>query len=276
MALLYERQIDIAVAGLVVSDLRITFDIERQIDPSENRGTVTIYNLAPENETRVRERGDDITIDAGYPETKARIFDGFVERVLRVREQLARKTTIKLADAVRKAGRDNARLGGITRRTIRPPVTVREVAQVLIRDIGLPVASLDPIPPVATLNDGWVFNESAASALTTLLKRVNCTWYEDDGIIRINRPMPQGQGAQVQPDAPTIKTSPDSGLIDRPIETDEGAEAVMLLNPEIRPGVRLEIESDSLNGSFKVVGCRHEGDNWHSGPFQTWVDLREI
>ena len=266
MALLYDRKIDVDVAGLSIRDLRIVFDIERQIDPSENRGTVTIYNLAPENETQVRERGDEISIDAGYPETQARLFKGFVERVLRIREDLARKTTIKLADAVRK----NTRIGGVTRQTLRPPVTVRDVAHILARDIGLPIASLDAIPPTATLNDGWVFNENAAAGLTILLKRVNCAWYEDDGLIRINK------FARLQTDGPTIRTSPDSGLIDRPIETDEGAEAIMLLNPEVRPGIRLDIESVSLTGSFKVVGCRHEGDNWYSGPFQTWVDLREL
>ena len=112
--------------------------------------------------------------------------------------------------------------------------------------------------------------------MSAALRRVGCTWFEDNGKIRINRPRPAGGGAELQADAPTIVLSPESGLIDRPIETDEGAEANMLLNPAVVIGCRIDLESDSLSGSWKVVALKHTGDNWRGGPFRTWVELRAL
>ena len=78
-----------------------------------------------------------------------------------------------------------------------------------------------------------------------------------------------------QSDAPRVAISPETGLVDTPIETDEGAEAIMLLNPALQLGGILDIESASLTGSWKIVGLRHNADNW-SGKFVSWCDLREL
>ena len=272
MTLLYRRSIQITVAGLTVTALRMAFQIARQIDGSQNRGMAIIYNLAPENEERVYERAESITIEAGYPETQALVFDGFVERVQRVRESLSRQTRCTLVDRMRKGSGGNA-LGGWTSLTLRGPEPVREIARLISADIGIPLGPLDAIPADATYTD-WVYSGPGGAALTTLLATVPAVWFEDDGLIRINRPRPPTEPGDPQPDASHITVSPDTGLIDRPIETAEGAEAIMLLNPRIVIGSRLTLESDALSGDFKVTSLRHEGDNWHSRSFQTWVDLR--
>ena len=83
MTLLYDRRIKVQVAGLTVEDLRVALEIEREADATQNTGTVSIFNLAPENEERVYKRADEIRVSAGYPETIALIYDGHVERVQR-------------------------------------------------------------------------------------------------------------------------------------------------------------------------------------------------
>ena len=282
MALLYKRRITVEVAGLTVKDLRIIAQTERQIDQAQNKGEVTIYNLSPENETLIYERADEVRISAGYPSTEALIFDGFSERVRRVREDLSRQTIIKLGDSVRKAAGTSGgqpRLGGwLSGLALRGPETIRNIVQRIIDEGDMPPlahGALDMIPSGATANN-WAMSGPATVALTTILRRVMLTWFEDNGVIRINKARPPGGGAVIQSDAPTINISVDTGMIDRPIETDEGAEILMLLNPAVVPGCQLNVQSDTLNGSFKVVGMRHSADNWATGPFQTWVDLREI
>ena len=275
MTLLYDRRIRIEVAGLTIEGLRIAFDVERQSDATQNKGKATIYNLAPENEDRVYERADDVRIHAGYPETQALVFDGFSERVQRVREKLSRQTIIKLGDAVRKAGTTAPTLSGETSLSLRGPQPVADIVRAIARDIGLPTGPLDAIPAAATYTN-WIYSGQAAAALSTVLKTVGCTWFEDNGVLRVNRPMQAGSGAMPQSDAPTISVSPDSGLLDRPTETDEGAEVTMLLNPAVVVGCRIELESKSLSGAWKVVRLRHNGDNWHTGTFTTWVDLRAL
>ena len=275
MTLLYDRRIRVEVAGLTVEDLRITFEIEREADATQNKGTVSIFNLAPANEERIYKRSDEIRVNAGYPETVALLYAGHVERVQRMRQQLARRTVIKLGDTVRRSGRENPRLGGVYSATLKGPVAIREIVRGIAAALELPLGPLDTIPVDATWTN-WAFSGPASAAMSAALRRVKCTWYEDNGKIRINRPRPAGTGADLQSDAPTIFLSPDNGLIDRPIETDEGAEANMLLDPAVMVGCRIDLESDSLSGAWKVVALRHTGDNWRGGHFRTWVELRAL
>ena len=265
MTILYERRIQVEVAGLSISKLRMTISIERQIDGSQDMGRVDIHNLSPEHEERIYQRGGPISISAGYPQTQALIFDGQVQRVLRMRENLTHITRIHLGDNVR----SQEVIGGrASRQSYDGPVSIRQISKDLAQDIGLPLGPLDAIPPQATVND-WYWTLKAWDGLEALLKRVNCRPYESDGIIRINRV------GETQADSPSIDLSQDSGLVGVPTTTDEGAEARMLLNPFIVLGCRLNIESSALTGSWKVVGIKHDADNW-SGAFVTWVDLRPL
>lgn len=261
-SLLFGRQIEVRVAGFIISEPRISFELDRQIDNTQDKGSVTIYNLRPGHADRIHEREGRISVAAGYPGTVAIVFEGLVQRVIQAREHLAHVTRIQLGDEVRRKGR----LGGYFSRVYDGPVPVRQIAQDIIRAIGLPAGPLDAIPPPATVSE-WRWAGPADAALDLLLRRVGCTWYEFDGIIRINRP------GEPQTDAPTIRVSARNGMIGIPIETDEGAEVRMFLNPLVVLGCIVEIESRTLGGRWKVVGLRHAGDNWQ-GPFETFCDLR--
>ena len=72
-----------------------------------------------------------------------------------------------------------------------------------------------------------------------------------------------------------VAISPQTGLIDSPVVTDEGAEIRTFLNAAIVPGCVIELESVVLSGRWKVNSMRHSGDNW-SGPFETFCDLRDV
>ena len=260
--LLYGRAIRVEVAGLVISELRISFELDRQIDSTQDRGSVRIYNLRPDHADRIFERAGPITIAAGYPETTAIVFDGQVQRVIRAREHLAHATRIKLGNMVRA----KRRFGGYVSRAYDGPVRVRQIVQDAICAIGLPAGPLDAIPPPATVAECRL-SGPADFALNEILKRVGCSWFERDGITRINR------AGMTQADAPTIRVTPENGVIAAPIETDEGAEVRMYLNPLVVLGCIIEIESRTLGGRWKVAGLRHAGDNWQ-GPFETVCDLR--
>ena len=94
-------------------------------------------------------------------------------------------------------------------------------------------------------------------------------WFEDDGVVRFRR------ANTAQPDAPTVLLSPRYGLIDVPIPTDEGVECRMFLNPQVRIGTVIQLNSKEINGQFRSVGMKHDADNW-KGMFSTWVDLRDL
>ena len=261
---LYGRHISVSVAGLVITEPRIRATVERQADATETTGSVAIYNLAPTRERQIYERSADIQIQAGYPDTIATIFEGQVQRVRHPRQNLARITHIELGDAVR----SRKTLGGITSRSYDGPVSVRQIAADFVRDMGLTFGPLDAIPADATVSN-FAWAGSAAIGLQTVLRRFGTSWFEDDRVIRFRR------ANRSQPDAPTVTISPSTGLVGAPLQTDEGAECTMFLNPQARIGGVLGLTSETLSGSYRIVGLRHDADNW-ADPFVTWVDLREL
>ena len=267
---LYGRRISVSVAGLLVPEdpegippPRITVAMERQADETQTTGTVAIYNLSPGREAAIYERRGPIQVEAGYPDTIASIFEGQVQRVRRPRQNLARITIIELGDMVRDAGRT----GAVSSRSYDGPVTARQLATDFVADMGLTVGPLDAIPAGATRTD-FAWAGPSGAGLTVALSPFNVRWFEDDGVIRFRRGMPQ-------PDAPTVTISPETGLVGSPLSTDEGAECTMFLNPQAKVGGVLALTSEALSGSYRIVGLRHDADNW-SGPFTTWVDLREL
>ena len=266
MPLLYNRQLQVEVAGLTIKDLRIVVDIDRQMDRTQDKGRCDIYNLSPAHEQRIYERGGPITIQAGYPSTVAILFEGEVQRVIRAREELSRITRISLGDQVR----SRKRLGGVFLRSYDGQISIRQIVTDIIDAMGMTAGPLDAIPSVATFENFYWGGDPAASALDAALRPVQCTWFEQDGVIRVNK-----IGGEQQTDARTIEVNPDTGLIDSPIATDEGAEVRTFMNARITLGSIIDLESESLSGRWKVVGVRHSGDNW-SGSFESFCDLRAL
>ena len=269
MPYLYSRRIKTTVAGLIIEDLRQSLSIERHSDPTQDRGSIAIYNLSPAHESRIRDRGGPITIEAGYPDTLALVFDGEVQRAIRARERTARITRITIGDQVRQKDR----LGGVSNRVYPGVENVRRIATDLITDMGLQPGPLDAIPDSATFEDFHWAGFPSAGGLRAVLNGsepslAHIQWHEADGVVRFSAP------GEAQVDAPTIVLSPETGLIESPIVTDEGAEARSFLNPAIVLGCLIDLKSAALSGLWKVVALRHTAENW-SGDFETGMDLRE-
>ena len=268
MPVLFGRRIVVNFAGLTIEKLRINVELERQIDPTQDKGRVTIYNLSREHEqhlTGEEQRGGPLIVQAGYPQTVATLFEGQAQRAVSAREYLSKKTTIHFGDQVH----ERQRLGAIHVNTIDGPINVRQLAtEIIANDMGLTVGPLDAIPADAT-HQNWYWSGPATVALTTLLAPLGCTWFDADGVVRINC------AGRTQPDAPTIQLSPETGLIAAPIRTDEGAEVRMFLNARVVLGSILNIKSDNLVGPWKVVTLRHNADSW-DGKFETFCDLRAL
>ena len=266
MAVLFGRRLEVDVAGLNIKDLRINVELERQIDNTQDKGHVSIYNLRPAHEQQIEERGKAIRVLAGYPQTTAILFEGQVQRVLRAREHLSQITRVDMGDRVRQKDL----LGGVLFASFDGPVNIREIAShIIVVGLGLPVGPLDAIPETATFTDFYWPGHPAVDALDVLLKRVDCYWFEADGVIRVNKV------DLSQVDAPTIVITPETGMIGTPIKTDEGAEVRTFLNARIVLGCVIDLKSIAITGRWKVVGLRHSADNWE-GNFETFCDLRAL
>ena len=227
--------------------------------------SISVYNLRETNETSIYERGEGITVAAGYEERIDTIFKGTVQRVIRERESMESIVRIQAGDEVHAV----ERLRGVTCRTYAGPARVRQiVADLVTNDLGLAIGpSLLSVLPTGATRTDWSWSGPTDSALNNLLRPLDLYFFEDDGVVRI-----AGKGA-AQPDAPRVQVQ-SIEIINKPIVTDEGAELTLFMRPEIAKGsVLTVVDSPTLSGDWRVAALRHNGDNWE-GEFATWCDLR--
>ena len=263
--LIWKRSIEVQVADLTVSDLKIELDIRKDADDVLATGTVTISNLSEAHEQQIHDRGDTLVVSAGYSGLVGVIFDGRVQRVEREQDYLTRLT--RIAIGAQTVAKDT--LSGVTSRSYEGDVSLRRIIQDIVGDLGLTSGPVDAIPADVQLKD-WAFVGTSARALTVLLSRNGVEWYEDDGVIRFSKPN------VMESDAEVVKVTPETGLVGKPSVTDEGARVRSLLNHRLRPGNVVDLESENLTGMWKIVGVRHHGDNWTSREFYSELDLRRV
>lgn len=267
MTFFFERIIRLTTAGLLITEPRIHCTVEQKADQSQDKAEITVWNLSSGHEQQIYDRGGPITIEAGYPNLTGRIFDGHVTRTERVRENLARQTRISAGS---RAILGPSALGGRTARGYSGDTLLgRIVYDLVIEDLGLNLGPMDLIPTTATVRR-YTWSGPTDEALTALLARFGLSWYVDADTVRIRGALPGGAS---QSDAPTIRVTPDHGLIGAPRVSDRGVEFEMFLNPLIRRGSLVILESETVTTRDHAVALRHDIDNWQ-GRFVTQVDMR--
>lgn len=266
MTFFFRREIRVTTSGFVITEPRIHANIKLKADQSQDKGVVTVYNLNRDHEQQIYESGGGITVEAGYPNLTGRIFQGIVTRIDRVRQDLSRQVKMSVGN---RALSGPSSLGGRTSRTYIHDRFVRSILRDLVEDdLGMALGPLDAIPIHATVHN---FSPSGATdeAMTKLLATVNATWFNDDGIIRVRT-----IESPRQSDAPTIRVTPDHGLIGAPKVSDRGVQFEMFLNPLVRRGSLVILESETIAVRDYAVAIEHDADNWH-GRFVTKIDMRE-
>ena len=278
MNLFWKRKIRVEVAGLVITEPHIAFDIRRESTSTRPAGMVTIHNLSRDHENLIFERGrrGSIKVMAGYGDSLGLLFEGSVQRVEREREDLTRKTKIALGG---QSLADDT-LSGVTRRSWDGPVTLRQIVRDLAADMQMTTGPLEAIPDDLELADGWAWGGSTAGALNSCLTRHKLSWYEDDGVIRVTR------SGVLQSDSAAVTLNQDTGLIGAPTITDDGtdkgkskrqgARARSLLNPLFAIGGQVTLESETVTGEWKTVSLRHHGNNWTGSDFYTELELKKL
>ena len=268
MARRYLRLVRATVGDLEVENLLIRFRIRREATSTPPEGTIDIFNLSGKSETRIRERGREVVLEAGYGDTVDRIFDGRVRRVERQRENLDRITRIHVGGSIGAApGRS------IFVRSYEGTVPVRDLITDGVAELGLTLGPLDLVPADAVETD---FNYSGQTRimLTERLRPLGLEWFEDDGgIVRISRIQ---QTADDRPQGVIISEA--TGMIGTPTVTDDGLRVRSVLDARLRLDTRCRVESvvaEVSDRTWKVIENEHAGDN-REGEYTTIVELRPL
>ena len=263
MALLFGRKIVVETDDLIITDPKIRIDIKTSLSSNPNDGSIEIYNLSPNRRRNIKERGGLIRVSAGYGSTVPLIAEQTIQEVTNRREKLSRITKISMGGQITRA----SLLGGVTNLVYRGTVNIRTIAtNIITSDLGFQVGNIEALPDFTYTDWGW--SGPSSEGLKNLLLELDVNAYEENGVVYFNRI------SQLNSEAPTLRITPKTGLLDVPEETDEGANIRTLLSPLARPGTLVELESDDLSGSWKCISVHHVGTNWTPGPFETEMELR--
>lgn len=274
MADLYLRKVivDIIPAkgeGTRIDGLRIKFNCEKTNERNPNNSKIEIYNLSPNTKSLLEGKKTRVKLQIGYlgiPEKSsqgivtglngnvAQIFTGDVKKVVHKIEGSNGDvvTTIEVLDGGNRYR--NARLD----KGFPPGTSVRQVFDELIEELGLDEGAIKGIPD-RKYSQGLSLSGLVRDHLDVLAKANALEWSIQDETLQI---IPKTESSSNT----IIELSPDSGLVGSPSKTDKGVEFSSLIQPKIRPGIRVNLKSRNLNGIFKVRKVVHAGDS-HQGEF---------
>lgn len=273
---LYGRNVAVNVGGLLIAtvsaktgelkdSLRVKFKVTRTSKKEPNTAAIDIYNLRRENRTSLQEKNLAVSIEAGYAENTSQIFLGALdhsETVLNGRDWV---TSLQAADGGEqfKSARVNLSFAG--------PAPVGDVLQAAADALGVDAGNVaDKVSAgsirgaLSEFTNGAVLSGKAEQQLDKVVKSMGYSWSIQDGALQL-----LGPDETVGDQAFLLQSG--TGLVGVPEAGEDGmVKARSLLQPEILPGKKVQIESigqESISGLYRVEKTVFVGDTWGSDWF---------
>lgn len=280
--------------GITTHEMKIAFNISKGISSSANTAEIEIWNLNESSRNSMGKEFDEVTLEAGYmppaglsgpgilsfldgllPSFGAVstgsggnvgiIFKGNIRDVEHTRDGPDIITRISCGDG------DKALRKATTSKSYPKGTPVKDVVDDLYKELekqGVKKGEWkfpDDMEP--NFKRPYATCGSCSREMDTLGRGRKFYWNVQNGTMEI---VP-GDGFI----GTIVYLSPSSGLIGVPTITDNGVRVSALLNPEIRPNRRVQVESDVLemnaaNGVYRVSQCDYSGDN-RDGEFRVDV-----
>lgn len=218
-----------------------------------------------------------MVLSAGYPETIALLFAGDLRRpngiqTVRVGPDLV--TKLECGDG-EKAYRE-ARFSGSFAKGTKVVDVVRAMANTLGVGLGNLEEALKGGNYRLGLNEyawGYAAHGASVDQLFQILRGLGFESSIQDGQLQVLRPGEVARGKVL------LLSTFNGNLIGAPQYASPDKQggpptlkAKALLEPNLRPGVQVEVESREVNGSFKVKAVSHTGDT-HGGEFASECSL---
>jgi hypothetical protein len=255
---LFGRTASLVVDTLDISLLDYTFKVRKSLKPEPNTMDLEVYNLNDDHRSQLEQSKAVVSrLEVGYGGNNSQIFLGEIRSC---------KTEIRGADRVTKLSsgdKEKAIAKNRCKATYSAQVSVdtalSNIAKVLDVQEGnlkqavgrLQSRGIENLFPrgIALYGKTW-------QVVQTIARSANLEISIQDGALLILE-----FGAAIQGgSAISLSSDPNNGLIGEPSEDADGTvTAECLIIPEIRPGVRVELDSNTVSGDFRVWGCEYLG-----------------
>lgn len=249
-----------------IDAMKVSFSVSKSLAKEPNKCTMTLTNLSDATRGVLDRTPVLVTLNAGYDGEARLLFTGDLRFSNTKMEGSDRVTSIEVRDGMRAFA--HARVS----RSYKPPIRVSQVLSDCAKSMGL---SLPPEIEQSTemkqaLADGINTHGVTRDVLTRLLAPYGYSWSIQSGSLII---LADGQARKGE----ALLVNEDMGLIgspERAAPSKPGAKSPLsfecLLYPELAPGMLVKVESEFVDGVFRIKECTHTGDS-HSGDWKTSV-----
>lgn len=232
--------------GKRIDGLRVRFEIEKTIEKFVNKATITVYNLTRDSRALCERKDLVLILSAGYGSMLEDIFSGDIARPISKLEGSDFITSFEVGDG------EKAYKEAKVDVTFKEGTSLKDMFVDVAKTFGQQIKDLSALPADKLLN-GFVASGNSRNVMDDLTRKHNLEWSIQDGALQVT-----GRGKSTSEEA--VYLSPSTGLVGSPIKKDEGYEFTSLLQPKIKPGRKLVVESPTINGIFRVERVVHKGD----------------
>jgi hypothetical protein len=278
----FGRRVDLTVGNYRLSNSasnkvgalthRIVFNVEKTDTAIPNNVRVVIYNLNEDERANLSQASNkkeiNVILKAGYIDQLSTIFTGDLNYCRHYFEAPNWVTTIEAGDAYVRFR--TSRISG-SEGTFPPGTTVKTVLQTLMKKAGFTDGNIEKNISQFNLRNlansfknGKVTVGLVSDEIGKLMKSLGKDWSVQDGSM-----YGYGPNEVINVDGRTPYFSKDTGLIGNPQPGELGViELKILLEGGLIPGMKIEIESPTVYGEYKIRTIRHYGDthgqDWYS------------
>lgn len=252
-------------SAIDVSNLRVTFYVEKAMNETPNFSIVKIYNLAKPTISTIK-RGDVVIIEAGYENGNyGMIFTGqVVQPSISLEDGVDRVLTLVCQDG------DTFFNNSWVNTTLGSGANGQTVIDACSGDIGTGFVSQTITG--GGLPRGKVIFGYAADYISDVAEGADAQMYVEDGQLYVVGPADYGKGTAVE-------LNPTTGLVGTPNQTDDGVSGQCLINPSIKLNSLIHIGASlvlaqqatmnegqisytavNADGVYRIVKLVYEGD----------------
>jgi hypothetical protein len=245
----FRLELGSGTAGIAIDNLRVAWKIKKTGDPKPNPAKIRVWNLSRQHmNLLVSKQYTRARLFAGYSELR-QIFVGDIIRPSAVRDNLDFIMELECGDG------DAAYKGSHVSLSLAAGATDQQVFAELAKT--MPGISAGPagFSTKRKLPRGKVLSGNTRDHLTALANNHGADWSIQDGELVM---LP---AKQVLADE-AVLLSEATGMIGSPEVTDAGLEITSLVNPDLRVGGLVKVDSvvSAYNGVFKVTTIDYDGD----------------
>lgn len=236
--------------------LDVKFSVKRNLKAQPNTCDLTILNLNPDHRSQIEQKKTALVqVEAGYAGGTSVLFIGDLRTSVSVWEGPDCVTSLSSGDgekAIRTARvsvsiHKNTQTGDV----LKTLATALGVGQ---GNLNAAISKLQAAGVGSLFSMGTVLSGSASREMTNICRSSGLTWSIQNGALQL---LP----LKTSLDGVAIKLTPQSGLIGSPTVDNTGVMSCKcLLMPDVFPGRKLVIQSDRLQGQYRIEEVDSSGD----------------